>query len=108
MTVVKYIPQAWLNYKLKSTKGWSISQIILDVVGAVLSIVQLIIDSSLQNDWSGVTGNPIKFGLGNITIFFDIIFIVQHYILYGDADLDSDKKDDDRDLLEAQPLRNES
>ena len=36
-----------------------------------MSIVQLIIDSSLQNDWSGLTGNPIKLGLGNIvsTIF---------------------------------------
>ena len=31
-----------------------------------MSIVQLIIDSSLQNDWSGLTGNPIKLGLGNI------------------------------------------
>ena len=48
----------------------------------MLSITQLGIDSYLQHDWSGVTGNPVKFALGNVSIFFDVIFIVQHYCLY--------------------------
>ncbi|KAJ5893286.1 hypothetical protein N7495_004977 [Penicillium taxi] len=82
ITVVKYIPQAWLNYQRKSTVGWSIAQILMDLVGGVLSLLQLILDSSLQNDWSGITGNPVKLLLGNITIFSDLIFVVQHYILY--------------------------
>lgn len=55
---------------------------LLDFAGGWLSLAQLVIDSSLQNDWGGVTGNPVKFGLGNITIVFDIIFILQHYVLY--------------------------
>lgn len=55
---------------------------LLDFAGGWLSLAQLCIDSALQNDWSGVTGNPVKFGLGNITIVFDIIFMVQHYVLY--------------------------
>ncbi|PSN63167.1 L-cystine transporter-like protein [Corynespora cassiicola Philippines] len=80
--VIKYIPQAWVNYKRKSTVGWSIYPMLLDFAGGWLSLGQLIIDSSLQNDWSGITGNPVKFGLGNITLFFDIIFILQHYVLY--------------------------
>lgn len=46
-------------------------------------MVQLLIDSSLQADWSGLTGNPVKFGLANISLLFDIIFITQHYVLYG-------------------------
>ena len=79
---MKYIPQAWANYQRKSTAGWSINQILLDVIGGVLSIAQLIIDSSLQSDWSGITGNPVKLGLANVSIIFDIIFMVQHYILY--------------------------
>jgi cystinosin len=45
----------------------------------------LVLDSSLQSDWSGITGNPVKLLLGNVTIFFDLIFAVQHYILYPDA-----------------------
>ena len=94
MTVVKYMPQAWTNYKRKSTVGWSIGQILLDLAGGVLSIAQLVIDSSLQGDWSGILGNPVKFGLGNVSIFFDVIFMVQHYILYrvkgkGEDDEDS-------------------
>lgn len=29
-----------------------------------------------------MTGNPVKFGLGFASMFFDIIFMTQHYILY--------------------------
>jgi len=85
VTVVKYIPQAWANYQKKSTVGWSIQQILLDLLGGVLSLAQLTIDSSLQKDWSGLVGNPVKFGLSNVSILFDVIFMVQHYILYRGA-----------------------
>ena len=61
------------------------SQPVAGASGSVLSILQLMIDSSLQRDWSGLTGNPVKLGLGNVSIFFDLIFITQHYILYRDA-----------------------
>jgi cystinosin len=86
ITVVKYVPQAWMNYKRQSTLGWNINQILLDLTGGVLSLVQLIMDSSLQSDWSGITGNPVKLFLGNITIISDLIFITQHYILYRGAE----------------------
>ncbi|EQL30697.1 hypothetical protein BDFG_06847 [Blastomyces dermatitidis ATCC 26199] len=82
VTIIKYIPQAWVNYKRKSTVGWSISAILLDFSGGILSVLQLLIDSALQDDWSGITGNPIKLLLGNVSIFFDIIFMLQHYVLY--------------------------
>jgi len=83
VTFVKYIPQVWVNYKRKSTQGWSIWQILFDLTGGILSILQLVLDSSLQADWSGITGNPVKLGLGNVSIFFDLIFITQHYFLYA-------------------------
>ena len=96
VTFVKYIPQAWLNYKRKSTKGWSIWQILFDITGGVLSISQLIIDASFQADWSGITGNPLKFGLGFVSILFDLIFITQHYVLYRHPNLVDAKSSDDR------------
>ncbi|RWA06325.1 hypothetical protein EKO27_g8778 [Xylaria grammica] len=65
VTVVKYVPQLVHNTRNRSTKGWDISQILLDFAGGLLSIAQLGIDSYLQHDWSGVTGNPVKFFLGN-------------------------------------------
>jgi cystinosin len=76
------MPQVWLNYKRQSTEGWSIGQILLDLSGGILSLLQLVIDASLQPDWTGVVGNPVKLGLGNVSIFFDLIFITQHYLLY--------------------------
>ena len=57
------------------------------------------IDSSLQSDWSGITGNPVKLGLGNVSIFFDIIFMVQHYILYRGNKVEEDGMDWERRAL---------
>ncbi|KAI4629689.1 uncharacterized protein J4E87_002875 [Alternaria ethzedia] len=92
---LKYIPQAWVNYKRKSTLGWSIYPMLLDFAGGWLSLAQLCIDSALENDWSGVTGNPVKFGLGNITIVFDIIFMLQHYVLYRHSGKHIDDEDEE-------------
>lgn len=86
VTFVKYIPQVWANYKRQSTVGWSIAQILMDFVGGILSIAQLVIDSSLQSDWSGITSNPVKLGLGQTTIAFDVIFMLQHYVFYKGAE----------------------
>jgi cystinosin len=79
-TLTKYAPQAYLNYRRKSTSGWSIWQILLDVAGGILSLLQLVIDSALQADWSGLYGNPAKLALSNFSLFFDTIFITQHYV----------------------------
>ncbi|GAB1214832.1 hypothetical protein ATERTT37_004005 [Aspergillus terreus] len=92
ITVVKYVPQAWVNYKRKSTVGWSIVQILFDLSGGILSLIQLVVDSSMQQDWSGIMGNPVKFLLSNVTIVFDLVFVVQHYILYRDSAEDKDKR----------------
>ncbi|KAI9483571.1 MAG: PQ loop repeat-domain-containing protein [Benjaminiella poitrasii] len=86
ISLIKYIPQAWLNFKRKSTTGWSIYNILLDFTGGVLSITQLFIDSWQNNDWSGISGIPVKLGLGLLSIAFDVMFMVQHYILYYDHD----------------------
>lgn len=74
----------------------------MDVIGGVLSISQLVIDSSLQNDWSGLTGNPVKLGLGNVSIIFDTVFMFQHYWLYRRAEklkADEDPDGETRCLL---------
>ena len=76
-TFVKYIPQAFFNYKRKSTEGWSIWQILFDITGGFLSVAQLILDASFGGDWSGITGNPLKLGLANISMAFDVVFITR-------------------------------
>ncbi|KAF3004536.1 hypothetical protein E8E14_000334 [Neopestalotiopsis sp. 37M] len=88
-TLVKYLPQAWLNYRRKSTQGLSMLQFTLDFTGALLSLLQLVIDSIHGGDWSGVLGNPAKFALGNVTLFFDLVFYFQHYYLYREVVVDN-------------------
>ena len=87
ITLIKYTPQVLVNYRNQSTEGWSILQILLDFTGGLLSIAQQAIDSYLQGDWSGITGNPVKFALGNVSMFYDLVFMAQHYVLYPDARL---------------------
>jgi cystinosin len=82
ISLIKYIPQVILNFQRRSTVGWSIWNILLDFTGGCLSIMQLVLDCAEMNDFSGITGNPAKFGLGFVSIFFDLIFMVQHYCLF--------------------------
>ena len=43
ITLIKYIPQAYLNFRRKSTFGWSIGNILLDFTGGILSIGQMFV-----------------------------------------------------------------
>lgn len=38
VTAAKMIPQAWYNYQRKSTVGWSIENIFMDLSGGILSL----------------------------------------------------------------------
>ena len=97
LTIMKYVPQCASNFRRKSTIGWSIQQQLLDFSGGILSLLQLVIDSSLQPDWSGLTGNPIKLGLANISLAFDVVFILQHFVLYGPV---KERENDDSETLD--------
>lgn len=41
--VLKYVPQVLLNIRRRSTKGWTIWNVILDLTGGLLSVVQVFI-----------------------------------------------------------------
>lgn len=87
ITFVKYMPQVWLNYRRKSTKGWSITNIILDFVGGSFSILQDVIKAigHGKSPFSGGGFNIVKWMLGIMSVVFDIIFMFQHYVLYRNA-----------------------
>ncbi|XP_077284588.1 lysosomal cystine transporter cystinosin isoform X2 [Arctopsyche grandis] len=86
ITLIKYVPQAYMNYRRKSTVGWSIGNIFLDFVGGTLSMLQMILNAYNYNDWVSIFGDPTKFGLGLFSVIFDIFFMIQHYVLYRGAD----------------------
>lgn len=86
LTVVKYIPQVYMNYKRKSTTGWSIINVMLDFTGGVFSITQIILDCIISGSgWDGIKGFMIKMALGVVTLFFDTIFLLQHYVWFPEG-----------------------
>jgi len=45
ISLVKYMPQVYLNYARKSTVGWSLANVLLDLTGGLLSLAQMWIDA---------------------------------------------------------------
>lgn len=83
ITLMKYFPQAVLNWRRQATVGWSIDNILLDFTGGTLSLAQTLMDNGIKGQWSDVLGgNPAKFFLGFTSMVFDIVFMIQHYCLY--------------------------
>lgn len=82
MTVIKYIPQAVMNFRRKSTDGFSIGNILLDLLGGFTNYGQMAVQSIDQKSWVNFYGNIGKTLLSLVSIFFDILFIIQHYVLY--------------------------
>ena len=82
ISFIKYTPQAYLNYQRQSTVGWSIVNILLDFTGGSLSLAQQCIEAWNRDDGAVLWGNVPKLLLALESIGFDILFMVQHYVLY--------------------------
>lgn len=79
ITIVKYIPQVILHMNNKSTMGWSLENVVLDLIGGLCSLSQSVVDAADANNIYLVLGNPIKLALGVISLMFDVIFIFQYF-----------------------------
>ncbi|KAK1270507.1 hypothetical protein QJS04_geneDACA004196 [Acorus gramineus] len=82
MTVIKYTPQAWMNFRRKSTVGFSIGNALFDLLGGVMNFSQMGVQSIDQGNFVNFYGNIGKTLLSLEVIFYALIFIVQRYILY--------------------------
>ena len=80
ITFVKYTPQVYLNWKRKSTVGWSIINVWLDFWGGFLSFIQMACESIFIGEplfADEVHGfNIVKFLLSAFAMGFDVIFLV--------------------------------
>ncbi|XP_078656144.1 cystinosin-like isoform X1 [Branchiostoma floridae x Branchiostoma belcheri] len=82
ITLVKYIPQGYMNCRRKSTEGWSIGNVLLDFTGGTFSLLQMFLIAYNTDDWTTLFGDFTKFGLGALSILFDLFFMLQHYVLF--------------------------
>jgi len=102
ISLIKYIPQVVSNFRRRSTIGWNIHNILLDFTGGAFSFGQNIIDSfrdefSITSDDQSKGLNIAKYALSIISMLFDIVFMIQHYILFknSNSDLGPAKLDDE-------------
>lgn len=75
LVLMKCFPQIYWNYKRKSTEGWSIANVLLDLLGGIFSFI-----SAGVSRKNGL--NLPKILLGIFTILIDLTFAFQHYYLY--------------------------
>jgi len=80
ITLVKYAPQAVLNFRRKSTVGFSVTNVLLDFLGGLTSFGQLYVDAVVRGEslfgGGDDTGfNIVKFLLSILTIVYDSIFL---------------------------------
>ncbi|WIA42831.1 hypothetical protein OEZ86_008759 [Tetradesmus obliquus] len=83
VTLIKFVPQVQMNAARRSTAGWSLDNVLLDLGGGILSIGQLLLSCLTLDEWSLITGNPVKLGLGLTSIGFDCVFVLQHLVYKG-------------------------
>ncbi|CAI2175349.1 15690_t:CDS:2 [Funneliformis geosporum] len=75
LSFVKYVPQAFLNFKRKSTIGWSIHNILL----YWMHIYKI---TGMEYQGQVIDKDLAKLGLGFLSVSFDLLFMTQHYVLY--------------------------
>ncbi|KAI0558695.1 cystinosin isoform X1 [Gracilaria domingensis] len=83
-SVIKHIPQVYSNYHRSSTVGFSITLVILDVIGSVFSLAQQALRSVMEGNLTPFTGNLAKTTLAVESLLFDTYFIMQHVCFYPD------------------------
>ena len=75
LSIIKYFPVAYWNYKRKSTKGWPLPKMLLDFLGGLLSLISGLV--SMENGF-----NFAKTGLAILTIAYNLVFFFQRFCLY--------------------------
>lgn len=73
ITLIKYMPQAFMNYRRKSTNGWSIGNVLLDFTGGWLSILQMMINAYNYGKYSATSDSDIGRTINRILFFLQMI-----------------------------------
>ena len=96
ITLIKYIPQIYWNYERKSTEGWSIFNVLMDVTGGVLSFTQMGLELIFIE---GTPVNLVKIFLGSAALLYDAIFILQHYFWYKTNKWQNEEDEENKNIL---------
>jgi len=78
ISLFKYMPQVYLNYKRQSTVGWSLANVILDLTGGSFSLLQQTVDSV-------ALGKPFLSGDGFNVIKFELPLTIDRQVPAGNS-----------------------
>lgn len=67
ITIMKYCPQAYLNFQRKSTIGWSIGNVLLDFTGGSFSLIQMFL---------------LAYNYSNFFVLFSIFYLCESIFPY--------------------------
>jgi hypothetical protein len=82
ISFVKYCPQAYMNFARKSTVGFAVGGVLLDLTGGLTALGQQSLDAYREGNTSQFTSNAAKLLLSLESIAFDLLFLFQHFVLY--------------------------
>ena len=69
----------------------------------MLSFAQLVISAIfIEHDPSGIIANPAKLGLAGLSVTFDIVFLVQKYLLFSGRSIEDSRKRTGSDQVDEQ------
>lgn len=97
ISLIKYTPQLYLNWLRKSTEGFAMGMVFLDLTGGTLSMAQQFISCAYDDatttvrpewTWEPFSGNKPKLLLAMIAIAYDCAFLYQHFVMYPPAPLE--------------------
>mmetsp|Transcript_6568 Transcript_6568/g.10561 ORF Transcript_6568/g.10561 Transcript_6568/m.10561 type:complete len:83 (-) Transcript_6568:51-299(-) len=74
ISIIKNLPQIYLNWKRKSTEGWSVWNVFCDLTGSLFNFGQMMISLLVLHPEEGF--NVIKFLMSSLAITFDLIFLI--------------------------------
>ncbi|XP_054790048.1 cystinosin homolog isoform X2 [Prosopis cineraria] len=96
MTLIKYMPQAFMNFLRKSTDGFSIGGVLLDFSGGIFNYSQMAVQSIDQGSWVNFFGTVGKVFISLVTIFYDSVLLFQHYVLYPGKKAGASHRDNEK------------
>lgn len=91
---VKYIPQVKLNFKKRSTSGFSIGAIVLEIFACLFSFSEIILiklESKTSSEIYGKVFLIMRFILIILYLGYDALFLFQHYILFVQKSIEPDE-----------------
>ena len=102
VSTLKYLYQIYLNKERETTEGFSIENIILDLTGGSLSLLQVILEIVKETGRSFFDDrtNIPKIGLSVVVIFFDFVLIYQHYFVFHEDVIAKKKEKSDKEMIE--------